>query len=488
MSTSVNMAGNVAFLTGSNAAVFFSKPSAAAGTFKPNASTGTEGTALLIRTIQNNLKVAPWGEDNRFPQNIENLMAYCGIGRSALEWKAKMLYGGGIIPGQLTGIDPNTQEDIFTPLDRVKHKHVYDFISTQQFFRFMIEYLQDWVWFANCFPEIILSKDCKTITGLVHQESCDARLKQMDESGSINKVYLSKLWGASKDQHAKFDPNKKMKGLMDNPSELSDSYKEFISELPCIDMYNATESLKKIAESLKSKAGLKSAILPVNWPSPNKTYYQVATWDGARLGGWIEIACKIPSMLKTLYEKAFQIKYHIEVPETYFERKYGFEIWHAKTGVEQEAEKMTLLEKMNDFLSGDENAFASFVSFFEIDSHDHKEYARIKITPIEDKSRIDKELLTSSAADIQTLIAMNVHPTLFGAGTIGTGSQRSGGSDIREAFLVYNASLVLERRVLLQPLYLVRDYNNWGSDIEFRIRDTVLTTLDTGAGTKKVVS
>lgn len=484
MSANVNLAGNVGFLNGSASAVFFSKTAANAGSY----NTTTAGTSLLIRNIQNALNVAPWGEDNRFPQNIENMMAYCGIGRAALEWKAKMLYGGGIIPGTITGIDPKTQEDIFTPLDRTKYKKVYDFISTQQFFRFMIEYLIDWVWFANCFPEIILSKDGKTITGLVHQESCDARLQQMNAAGEIKKVFLSKLWGASKDQHAKFDPNKKMKGLMDNPQELTEAYKDFISILPCIDTYNATESLRKIAENFNDAKGLKSAILPVNWPSPNKTYYQVATWDGARLSGWIEIAIKIPSMLKTLYQKAFQIKYHIEIPETYFERKYGYEKWHVKTEEEQSADRLTLLTAMDEFLSGDENAFASFVSFFEIDNHDHTEYARVKITAIENKSNIDKELLTSSAADIQTLIAMNVHPTLFGAGTIGTGSQRSGGSDIREAFLVYNASLVLERRVLLQPLYLVRDYNNWGTDIEFRIRDTVLTTLDTGAGTKKVVS
>ena len=126
---------------------------------------------------------------------------------------------------------------------------------------------------------------------------------------------------------------------------------------------------------------------------------------------------------------------------------------------------------MDDFLSGDENAFASFVSFFDVDSHDHTEYGRVKITVIEDKTNLDKELITSSAADIQILIAMQAHPTLFGAGTIGTGSQRSGGSDIREAFLTYTALLNLERRVLLQPLYLVRDFNNWGNDIEFRIRD-----------------
>jgi len=68
------------------------------------------------------------------------------------------------------------------------------------------------------------------------------------------------------------------------------------------------ESLKKIADKLRSArkaSDFKSAILPVNFPSVNKTYYQIPSWDGARLGGWVEIACKVPSLIKTLYNKAF---------------------------------------------------------------------------------------------------------------------------------------------------------------------------------------
>lgn len=487
MSDGIHIAGPVAFLESSSSAVFFSKADAANGTYK---TTNGRGTHAPIRALQNALNIAYWGEDNRFPQNVEAQMAYCNVGKAGLGWKARALYGNGIVPGTITGINEETKEDIFTPLDRKKYKHVYDFIEAAWFDRFMIEYTQDWVWFANCFPEIVFSKDCKTITNLVHQESCDCRFEQMDDNGKIPHVFISKLWGASKDQWAKFDPTKKMAGLLDNPKVLTKEDNKYIKQVPCIDMYNALVSAKKIAEQLKKKSAgqLKSAILPTNYPSINKTYYQVAEWDGARLGGWVEIACKIPSLLKALYNKAFRIKYHIEVSESYFHRKYTFEVWEGKTEAEQQAARLALLKEMDEFLSGDENAFKTFVSFFDIDPTEKTEYGRVKLTPIEDKTNIDKELITSSAADIQMLISMNVHPTLFGAGTIGTGQQRSGGSDIREAFLVYNALLNLERKVMLEPLNLVRDYNNWGSEIKFRIRDTILTTLDTGAGTKKTVS
>lgn len=494
--SSVTISGPVAFLEESSAAVYFSKAPATAGTFK---SLGIHGTALPVRKLQNLLDIALWGEDNRFPQNIEQQMAYCGTGKSALDWKARALYGAGIIPGQIIGYEEQGKKEIFEPLDRTKYKKIYDFLESRATTRFFIEYLQDWVWYGNCFPELILSKDSKTITHFIHQESCDSRYKQMNSNGVIEKVYLSKLWGAGPDQFAFFDPKKTMPGLLKNVQNPDLLPKEFIQTLDCVDMYDQVNSLKNIAaKQLASKgSGFKSAILPVNYPSVNKTYYQVPAWDGARLAGWVEIASKIPSLIKTMYNKAFRIKYHIEIPATFFEEKFGSEKWMAMKDDEQLAAKTKLLQDMDSFLSGDENAFKSFVSFFQVSPRDFTEYGQIKINAIEDKSNLDKELITSSAADVEILIAMQVHPSLFSAGMTGSMYRSGGGSgsDIREAFLVYNAMLNLERKIMLEPLYVMRDYNRivggmpeWADNIEFRVRDTVLTTLDTGAGTTKVVS
>lgn len=481
------ISGPVAYLSGSKSAVYFSKTSNDAGTFK-----ASSGTAAPIRKLQNLLNIAYWGEDNRFPNNIEQQMAYCGVGKAGLEWKAKMLWGSGIIAGKVTGYaDADGTKETFQVLDRSQYKNVYDFIESRSFYRFMLEYLLDWAWYYNCFPEIILSKDGKSITGLVHQESCDCRFKQMNDAGVMDTVFLSKFWGASADQFAKFDPTKAIRGLLTNPTTPDLIPKEFIKTLDCIDMYDPVESLKAIAQKQVDAVGLdgyKSAILPVNYPSVNKTYYQVPAWDGARLAGWVEIAAKVPSIIKALFTKAFAIKYHIEIPETYFEQKYGYEVWHGYDQAVQEKAKKDLLKMMEDFLTGSDNAYKSFISFFQIDPTKGTEIGRVKITPIEDKTTLEKELVTSSAADIQLLVSMGINPTLFGAGTIGTGQQRSGGSDIRESWLTFTASLQLERQVLLEPLYLVRDYNGWDSDITFRFRDTVLTTLDQGTGTVKKVS
>ncbi len=485
MSDGIHIAGPVAFMESSGSAVYFSKGSDTAGTFKT-----TKGTTPLIKKAQAALEVAFWGEDNRFPQNIENQMAYCGIGKSALDWKARALYGGGIIPGKIMDYEDDGKTEIFKPLTRAEGKAIYAFIEQRSMFRFMLEYFQDWTWYFNNFPEVILSKDGSKITGFVHQESCDCRFKQMNESGEITKVYLSKMWGAAANQFAKFDPDKKVQGLLENPQQLTEKDNKFLKVVDCIDMYDQVASLRKIAERMKGRSAdsLRSAILPVNYPSTNKTYYQVPYWDGARLGGWVEIACKIPSIVKAFLKKGLKVQNHIEIPKGYFEEKYGKEIWKGFTEAERITKKTELLRSMDEFLTSDKATFSTFISFFDYDNHNKTEFNRIKFTPIESKYSVDKELITTSAADLQILAAMQVHPTLFGAGTIGTGSQRTGGSDQREAFLIYNAMLNLERQVALEPLYLARDYNGWGSDIVFRIRDTQLTTLDKNKGTEKVVS
>src|ERR1035437_4375727 len=407
--SNIHLEGPIAYLEQSGSAVYFSTASPAAGTFPAK---NAEATPLPIRKLLNAIDVAFWGEDNRFPQNIVNQMAYCSIGPKTLDLKARKLWGNGILPGKIIDYKDDGTE-VFQPLKPAENKVIYKFLKNRRIFKFFLEYLQDWVWFGNVFPEIVLSKDGKTITDLLHQESCDARFKQMDDAGNITHIFLSKIFGASRDQFATFDPEKTLVGLIPNLVWPTFVDNKFIKILDCIDMYNPVNSLATIAKN-KTGKGLKSAILPVNYPSPNKTYYQVPAWDGARLGGWVEIASKIPSIIKTIYNKAFKLRYHIEIPETYFQKIYP-ETWEGMTEVKQAEARKKLLKEIDDFLSGDKNAYKTFISFFEVDKINKAEYGRIKITPIENLANIDSDLITSPAADMQIQIAMGVNPAETGS-------------------------------------------------------------------------
>ena len=84
---------------------------------------------------------------------------------------------------------------------------------------------------------------------------------------------------------------------------------------------------------------------------------------------------------------------------------------------------------------------------------------------------------------------MNINPDVLGASVPSSAyGGNKGGSNIREGKLVYDSMLTGERRLTLEPLYLTRDFNGWDADIQFRHRDTVLTTLDKNKGTEKVLS
>src|SRR5436190_23440980 len=102
MSDGIHIAGPIGFMEASGSAVFFSKDINGAGTFRTQ-----RGTAPVILKVQAALDVAYWGEDNRFPQNVEQQMGYCGIGKHGLDWKARALYGSGIIPGRISDYKDN---------------------------------------------------------------------------------------------------------------------------------------------------------------------------------------------------------------------------------------------------------------------------------------------------------------------------------------------------------------------------------------------
>ena len=69
----------------------------------------------------------------------------------------------------------------------------------------------------------------------------------------------------------------------------------------------------------------------------------------------------------------------------------------------------------------------------------------------------------------------------------GTYAGNQGGSNIREAFLVNIANAWLDRQNILDPIEAMLEFNGV-TDIQLRFRNTILTTLDTGAGTKKTLS
>lgn len=496
------MNGDIAFIKSAGAAISFTsnRYSAFQATAAPAKSSKTakdiEGTSTPLAEITTDLKVAPWGEDNCFPQRIAAQLDYSGVAKIGLDTRAKAIYGAGIAYGTVEivkkkkpnaeGGNDEEEVEIFKAAPKGKYKEIDAFFEeNNNLYRFYLEFLQDWVYFGNCFPEMVTNGERSKISLLIHQESCDCRYKQMDDNGKINTVYISKYWSDLSDQFVFFEKKAALKST--RRKGVKDIDNKYVKQLRCIDMYN---SFKDLTKAVKEE-NRTNIILPVNYPSPNKTYYQLPVWDGSRLSGWLEIAAKVPEMLKMLYKNAFNIKYHIQIPELYFEKRYGVVAWqeHVQKGTHTEL-RQNLVKEMSDFLSGTENAYKAFISYFDVDRVTGQEYGLIKITPIDNKSNIDKEILASSAANSEILFSMGINPDIIGAGAPGgpySGSAGSG-SNIREAWIVFSHLLTLERKIVLEPLYLVKKFNQWPTEVEFRFKDIVLTRTDANTGSEKKVS
>ena len=424
-------------------------------------------------------------KENCIPENIVKEVDSSGVAKRAIAFRSAALLGRGLRAGIVAGVDPKTGDEIIEPVELSKYPEVEDFMyENDNLTRFYTEFLLDLTGFRNCFPERILSKDGKKIKQWVHQESCDCRFKQMNEKGVIDTVYLSKLWSATSDQFVKY--KKSLTTSTSGKHNLNHIDGVYLKQLPALDMYDPVQSLRGLAGSKK-----RNFILPVNMPSFNKTYYQLAEWDGARYSGWLQIASKIPSMLMALYENAFNLLWHIEIPETYFAKKFGDEVWEGMDKEKRDAARMEVLQNMSKYLAGEDNTGKALITYFDIDRQTKQELGHVKITPLEKKVNVEKELMTSAVANSETLFAFGVDPTLMGASMPGGGLYSGGsgsGSDKREAWLIFDNLLYPERQIALEPLKLTQRYNGWDKKLRFYFASIVLTTLDKNTGTEKKLS
>lgn len=142
------------------------------------------------------------------------------------------------------------------------------------------------------------------------------------------------------------------------------------------------------------------------------------------------------------------------------------------------------MDQIERNLLGAENAEKPIFSNYAVNEMNGRIEEEWKITPLANKYNAGQEnLVTSAAANSEILFSLMVNPNVLGAGMPGgTYAGNQGGSNIREAFLVNIANAWIDRQNLLDPLELFLRLNGM-PECRLRFRNTILTTLDTGAGT-----
>jgi hypothetical protein len=403
----------------------------------------------------NNYRISPWGADNKFPNDAVEVIGKTPVLNTALKFNMKNILGQGVFPVKVIGYNDDGTEQY----EVVNESEVLSFLNSRMVRRYLQTALRDVLKFGTCFPELIFSKSYDKIVGLHTINAMYCRYLEM-KNKVIGQVMVS----------GKFP-------------ELSTDKADY-SVVPLLNSIDpASDLLERKAEFKKKK---QSVIFPLNDPWANDIYYPLPDWWTAKLAGWTDIANKVPTFLKKMYENQISWKWHIKIPYNYWKKRYPENQYKDK--VKRQELINADIDALEQTLTGSENASKSIITMFEINASGKAEEQWI-IEPLDNKYKADDKLITSAAANSEILFSLMVNPTVLGAGMPGGSySGNSGsGSDIREAFLVNVAMAWIDRQNILEPIETILEFNGF-KDIELRFRNTILTTLDTGGGTSKVVS
>ena len=204
------------------------------------------------------------------------------------------------------------------------------------------------------------------------------------------------------------------------------------------------------------------------------------------MAGWVDIAHLVPTYLKKAYKNQTTWKWHVQIPYSYWEKKFP-----PNDYTNPEDRKKAIqgwMDAVERNLIGPDNAEKPLFTNYAVNEMNGRVEEEWKITPLANKYTGNENLVTSSAANSEILFALMVNPNVMGAGMPGGAySLNQGGSNIREAFLVNLANAWKDRQQLLDPLELYIRMNGL-PECQLRYRSTILTTLDTGAGTAHTLS
>lgn len=447
------------FLTGPKAAVVIGNSKNMFA--KPDASP----IALALKDTRLRGAV-PWGEDNNLPQNIIDKVALSPDLSTDMLFNVQIGYGEGIIACRLEN-DKEGNKRVVPVYDNVE---INDFFETNDINGYLLEQLTDLNFFYNIFPEIVLNQDDpgkRKVLYLTSKEAAFSRWESMNpDTGRIEHHFYSAKWPEGTPQESELEV-----------TEVLDFHRP-ISDI-----------LQRIGREARKGGEIKDDkvfryIVPVNFPTPGRSYYQKPYWYSIIESGWYDFAVAIPEFKKYLIQNGMTIRYIIRLTDDYFPEIF------AKEGITDEQARKTRIKKefddLNNFLTGLKNTGKSMITFHKA-YPDGKKVNRIEIEVVENKFKGGEYLEDSSEVSNMIAYTMGVHPSLIGASP-GSNKGSFSGTDKRELFIIKQALLKPIRDRIVRPLYLIKKVNNWPADIHFAIPNIVLTTLDKNTGSEKKIS
>ena len=413
--------------------------------------------ADLDQTTVGDYDVASWGPINNWPKIADDIISKVGVLNTGLRFTRNFTLGQGIFPCVITGYDANGNEILTPPTDIT----MASFANSRIIRRYMEKALRDYLKLGIGYVQLLLNLEGDKIVGIntINAKYCRLTVANT-QTGIIEKCIVSGKWP-------------------DNPTI------EECTVIDVLDDYDPFADLQRRRWANQTKG--KSFIMCIRDSWSNNEYYSAPLWYASYLAGWVDIATMIPAFLKKAYTNQITWKWHIQIPYAFWEKKFPKLDY---TDLElRKADIEAFMDAIEENLCGEKGADKPIFTMFAINEQTGRTEEQWIIKPLENKLSNEQNLITSAAANSEIMFAMMVNPNVMGAGMPGgayAGNQ--GGSNIREAYLVNIANCWLDRQNILDPIEIYYRFNGGAENVEWRFRNTILTTLDTGAGTAKTLS
>lgn len=397
----------------------------------------------------------PWGVNDDFPKQIAKVIRKTTVGRAGLNLITKSLYGQRLITFKVNGIAGSGKEEI----ELVVCPEWEEIVQRTNFDLVRLALCQDYAYFQINMPQIRFNGNKTKIWAFEFHKMSHCRFAPIDaQTGRIPFVFVS--------------------------GNFPEAKAEECQKIPVIDAMQYYDQIEEIRADTKNF----KYVFPQSWPDVLNDYYPVAFWDSARESGWLDIAISIPAYKKALFRNQMSLKYHIDIPMEYFEDLY--KNWKQMSDDERDVIITDLYNEIVSQLTGAENAQKALMSFSRTGSNGQP-VGKWTITVIDDKMKAAAWLPDAQAANYEILFAMGVNPAMTGSGNSGgshAGGANNGGSNIRESGLQLRSMLRPDRDIILGFFNFFKAYHGIDQAIQLGVQDVVLTTLDQGHGTEKIVS
>ena len=356
------------------------------------------------------------------------------------------------------------------------NKELQDFLERNNLLQTYLHLAADQILLGMCFPEIELqqtyiddttNRAVKTTAwkpkavGLRYRPAHTTRLERMDDQNRINYVYVSNQW---------YDNTVAKDG---------DDYK--IDAIPTLSPDSPVADLRRALRETRNSNVTKSKrptrfVLPTQFPTPGRPYYPIPAWWSIFAGGIYEYAYTIIDDRATAKKNSNVIGRIIYIHNDYLMQMYNQ--MSLDTDEKKRKFRDELFSEINTFLKDKDNMGKPLVSFKFRDGNGNTTNAW-EIVEIESNSKSTAEANQKELQEISSIIffAMSLDSRLVG-NTPGTESS-SGGTDLRERFLLKQIQMSPTQQLILYPLKVISTHNEWDPrHLRWSVKREVMTTLD----------